>query len=172
MTFDWTSGVGRFPLVKFKRAFVPIQRLVSPGSGIVTAYTDGQVTLRSNRDKIGYHEAADISTYKGVEPGDFVVHGLDILRGSVGVSDSRGAISPVCTVARPLPHVDGRFMAYAMRAQAWAGVPRALARGVREGGADFRRWDTLAELPVPLPPLDEQRRIADFLDEQVALIEP
>ncbi len=168
--FDWTQGHGRFPQVLFKRAFVPLQR-PPLHAGIVTAYTDGQVTLRANRDKVGYHEAVDTSTYRGVEPGDFVVHGLDILRGSVGVSDSRGVISPVCTVCLALSHVEPRFIAYAMRAQAWAGVPRALARGVREGGADFRRWDTLGELPVPMPPLHEQRRIADFLDDQSALLD-
>lgn len=169
--FDWTGGRSKFPQVMFKRVFTPLQRPVAPGAAIVTAYTDGQVTLRSNRAKIGYHEAANTSTYKGVEPGDFVVHGLDILRGSVGVSDSRGAISSVCTVCRPAPHVDAHFMAFALRAQAAAGVPRAMARGVREGGADFRRWDTLGELPVPLPPLDQQRRIAAFLVQQIAALD-
>lgn len=156
--------------VPFRRLFTPIGRPVPENAGIVTAYTDGQVTLRSNRDKIGYHEAADLSHYQGVLPGDFVVHGLDILRGSVGVSDSAGAISSVCTICRPISDVDPRFMAYVMRIQAASGLTRAMARGVREGGADFRRWDTLAELPLPLVPLAEQRRVADFLDDRIARI--
>lgn len=168
---DWTGGRCRFPTTMFKRAFKPVARAPEPDAPIVTAYTDGQVTLRSNRSKIGYHEAADTSTYKGVRRGDFVVHGLDILRGSVGVSDSDGAISPVCTVCVPKDDVHAPFMAYAMRAQAFAGVPRAWARGVREGGADFRRWDTLGELPVPLPGVEKQRQIADFLDDQVAVLD-
>ena len=137
----------------------------------MTAYTDGQVTLRSNRAKIGYHEAADLSGYQGVEPGDFVVHGLDIMRGSVGVSDSAGAISSVCTVCQPSELVEARFVAYAMRVQAESGYPKALARGVREGGADFRRWDTLAELPIPVPEVKVQRLVADFLDRETAEID-
>lgn len=136
----------------------------------MTAYTDGQVTLRANRAKTGYHEAADLSHFKGVLKGDFVVHGLDILRGSVGVSDSEGAISSVCTVCRPTG-CDPRFMAHVIRLQAQTGFTKALARGVREGGADFRRWDTLAELPLPVVPIDQQRRIADFLDDRVARID-
>lgn len=55
-----------------------------------------------------------------------------------------------------------------MRAQAFTGLPRAFARGVREGGADFRRWDTLGELPLPVPPVWEQHAIADFLDAELA----
>lgn len=40
-------------------------------------------------------------------------------------------------------------------------------------GATFRRLNlgTLARTPIPLPPLDEQRRIAAYLDEQTAKID-
>lgn len=165
-------GMAAREQVPFRRIFTPLERPVPTDANIVTAYTDGQVTLRSNRSKIGYHEAKDLSGFQGVEPGDFVVHGLDILRGSVGVSDSRGALSAVCTVCRPIQQrADPRFMAYVIQIQAESGLIRAMARGVREGGADFRRWGTLAELPLPLVHRDEQRRIADFLDDRVARID-
>jgi type I restriction enzyme S subunit len=138
---------------------------------MVTAYTDGVVTLRSNRRLDGYHEAADMSGMQGVRVGDFVVHGLDILRGSVGVSDADGAMSSVCVVCAPIADAEPRYFAWQIRAQAASGLPRALARGVREGGADFRRWDTLAELPVLCPPPDAQRAIADYLDIETTRID-
>jgi type I restriction enzyme S subunit len=86
---------GKYPEVPFRRLFRSVERPIADGAEIVTAYTDGTVTLRRNRPIKGYHEAADLSGFKGVCVGDFVVHGLDILRGSVGVSDSDGAISSV-----------------------------------------------------------------------------
>lgn len=43
-----------------------------------------------------------------------------------------------------------------------------MARGIREGGADFRRWETLGDLPLPVPPERTQRRIADYLDAETA----
>jgi type I restriction enzyme S subunit len=150
---------------------MPISRPVPPGAGIVTAYTNGDVTLRENRRTDGYHEAADLSGFQGVLAGDFVVHGLDILRGSVGVSDSSGAISAVCVVCAPRVALDPRFFAYAMRAQAFTGFPRVMARGIREGGADFRRWDTLGDLPLPVPSARSQRRIADHLEGETARID-
>jgi type I restriction enzyme, S subunit len=167
----WADGYCRFPQVRFGRVFAPLTRKVPQDAAMVTAYTDGSVTLRSNRRRDGYHEARDMSGHQGVEPGDLVVHGLDILRGSVGVSDSRGAISSVCTVCAPKMVVDARYVAYVIRAQAFTGLPRAMARGVREGGADFRRWDTLAELPLPLPPASTQRSIADYLDRETRRID-
>lgn len=164
----WAQGHCDFPQVAFRRIFEPMKRPVAGDSEIVTAYTDGVVTLRRNRRLDGYHEAADLSGFQGIQEGDFVVHGLDILRGSVGVSDSHGAISSVCNVCRLRVDGDPRYFAYVMRAQALSGLPRALARGVREGGADFRRWDTLGALPLPVPAPQIQRAVADFLDSETA----
>jgi len=170
VSLEWPAATGIRQL-PFRRLFTPIRRIVPDGAQIVTAYTDGQVTLRSNRAKVGYHEASDLSGYQGVEAGDFVVHGLDIMRGSVGVSDAAGAMSSVCTVCLPRPLINKWFAAYVIRAQAASGYPKALARGVREGGADFRRWDTLAELPIPVPHLEQQQEVVEFLDAQTAKID-
>lgn len=170
MTVLW-SGAAALPQVPFGRLFRRLDRPVPEGAGIVTAYTDGQVTLRSNRAKIGYHEAADLSGFKGVEAGDFVVHGLDILRGSVGIADASGAITAVCTVCEPVADLDLRYVAHVIRVQAISGFTKALARGIREGGADFRRWGTLAELPIPMPSMEYQRKICDYLDRETASID-
>ncbi len=167
----WATDYCTYPQVSFRRLFEPLSRPVPANAEIVTAYANGQVTLRSNRRLDGYHEAADLSGFQGVRAGDFVVHGLDILRGSVGISDSDGALSAVCTVCAPRRDMDPRFFAYAMRAQAYSGFPRAMARGIREGGADFRRWDTLGDLPLPLPPDVQLSAIADYLDAETARID-
>jgi type I restriction enzyme S subunit len=172
ITVRWADDDIAFPQVEFRRLFRPLKREVPPDAAMVTAYTDGAVTLRSNRLREGgYHEATDMSGMQGVHTGDFVVHGLDILRGSVGISDSTGAISSVCVLCEPTAQADPRYFAWVIRAQAFSGFPRALARGVREGGADFRRWDTLAELPVPAPPMSVQTAIADYLDTETARID-
>jgi type I restriction enzyme, S subunit len=172
ITVRWADDDIAFPQVEFRRLFRPLKREVPPDAAMVTAYTDGAVTLRSNRLREGgYHEATDMTGMQGVHKGDFVVHGLDILRGSVGISDSAGAISSVCVLCEPTPQADPRYFAWVIRAQAFSGFPRALARGVREGGADFRRWDTLAELPVPAPPKEVQTAIADYLDTETARID-
>lgn len=167
---DWPGAPG-LKQIPFRRVFAPLKRPVPDAAEIVTAYTDGQVTFRSNRSKTGYHEAANLSGFQGIEVGDFVVHGLDIMRGSLGVSDSHGAISSVCIVCRPVLDVNLRYVSYVLRQMALSGYPKALARGVREGGADFRRWDTLGTLPVPLLDRASQDATVAYLDRETAEID-
>lgn len=168
----WAPDHVTFPQVPFKQLMRPVVRPVAGSEEIVTAYRDGVVTARSKRRLTGYTEAADLSSYHRVEIGDLVVHGLDILAGAVGVSDSDGAVSPVCTTCIPLGGADPRFVSYVIRAQAATGFTQAMARGIRQRSADFRRWETLADLPVPSPPPETQRRIADYLDGECRRIEP
>lgn len=59
----------------------------------------------------------------------------------------------------PTSKIDGRFLKYALDSQK-NDLP-ALARSSTQ---DNLNAEQIGNLPVPLPPLDEQRRIADFLD--------
>jgi type I restriction enzyme S subunit len=65
---------------------------------------------------------------------------------------------------------DVRYIAYALRAEAEAGFLELQAGNVRQRAVDFRNWQVLAGIEVPLPEAHVQRRIADYLDSQVATI--
>jgi len=94
---------------------------------------------------------------------------MDAFAGAIGVSDSRGKMSPVVGIyATPLG--DPRFCAYFLRACAYSGYIESLAKGIRERSTSFDR-QSLGNLPVPDLPVEEQRRIADFLDDQVGRID-
>jgi type I restriction enzyme S subunit len=136
-----------------------------PGDGVVTAFRDGQVTLRSRRREEGFTMSISEVGYQGVEPGDFVFHGLDGFSGAVGVSEDRGKVSPVYHVCNATPLASERFMAWALRALAANGFLEAYATSVRQRSVDFRNWTTFAGLPITYIPLEEQQRIADHLDE-------
>ncbi|TFC45920.1 restriction endonuclease subunit S [Cryobacterium shii] len=136
-----------------------------PGDGVVTAFRDGQVTLRSRRREEGFTMSFIEAGYQGVEPGDFVFHGLDGFAGAVGVSEDRGKVSPVYHVCNATPLASERFMAWALRALAANGFLEAYASSVRQRSVDFRNWTTFAGLPITYLPLDEQQRIANHLDE-------
>ena len=97
-------------------------------------------------------------------------------RDSVGASAVWGAelAGPVCfqnTLLRLRPRKevsDGRFLYWWARHAHASGEIAAVASGanIKHIGAG-----SLRRLPVLLPPLDEQRRIAAFLDDQVARID-
>ena len=58
-----------------------LKRPVLEADGVVTCFRDGEVTLRSNRREDGFTNSLKEIGYQGVEPGDFVVHGMDGLLG-------------------------------------------------------------------------------------------
>lgn len=144
---------------------------VRPDDGVVTAFRDGQVALRSRRREDGFTMSFSEAGYQGVEPGDFVFHGLDGFAGAVGVSEDRGKVSPVYHVCTATSLASERFMAWALRALAANGFLEAYAFTVRQRSVDFRNWTTFAGLPITYIPLDEQVRIADHLDEVTAKID-
>lgn len=146
-------------------------RDVRPDDGVVTAFRDGQVALRSRRREEGFTMSFSEAGYQGVEPGDFVFHGLDGFAGAVGVSDDRGKVSPVYHVCTSSPLASERFMAWSLRALAASGFLESYAFSVRQRSVDFRNWTIFAGLPITYIPRDEQRRIADHLDEVTGQID-
>ncbi|MFD5221791.1 restriction endonuclease subunit S [Streptomyces tendae] len=145
------------------------RRAVRPQDGIVTAFRDGQVTLRENRRLEGFTNALQEIGYQGIRRGDLVVHGMDGFAGAIGVSDSDGKASPVVHAYRPSAHMDARYVAYALRTMAVNGYVTTLAKGIRERSTAFDAA-TLANVLLPVPPLQEQRCIAGFLDAETSRI--
>jgi len=162
---DWTTARLKF-LIERKH------RDLCSGDGIVTAFRDGIVTLRSNRREDGFTFADKEIGYQGVEPGDLVIHAMDGFAGAIGVSDSRGKCSPVYTITVPRQNApaDMRFWAYYLRNLAITGFIQSLAKGIRERSTDFR-WNDAGNLLVNFPDQETQKTIADFLDRETARID-
>lgn len=146
-----------------RRVLEPLRRNPLPGLGVVTAYRDGQVTLRSKRRDDGYTLSFTESGYQEVQPGDLVFHALDGFAGAVGISDSRGNCTPVYHVCRALGDNDPTYLAEYLRFLGTSGFLALQAPNVRERSVDFRNWSTFARVPLSLPCPDDQRRIVGRL---------
>ncbi|MEV7093278.1 restriction endonuclease subunit S [Amycolatopsis sp. NPDC051045] len=149
----------------------PLDRQAQPGLGVVTAYRDGIVTLRSNRREDGYTFSDTENGYQEIRPGDLVFHALDGFAGAVGVSDSHGNASPVYHVCESVADDDLTYLARLLRHLGTSGFLATQAPNVRERSVDFRNWSTFARIPLALPPADEQRAIAGYLDRETARID-
>jgi len=90
--------------------------------------------------------------------------------GSIAVSDRRGAVSPDYRVFRPSPAVWPRYVHHLLRTPAYMDQYRLYTRADTTFDRRVQQED-LDELPLPLPSIAQQRRIADFLDDQVARID-
>lgn len=148
--------------VRAKAIFRRMQRSVRPEDGVVTAFRDGIVTLRSNRRTTGFTEALQEIGYQGIRKGDLVIHAMDAFAGAIGVSDSDGKGTPVYSVCQPTGDANSWYYALVLREMSRSGYLLSLAKGIRERSTDFRFAD-FASLMVPLPPVEEQEQIVRFV---------
>ena len=142
-----------------------MQKPVREDDGVITCFRDGEVTLRSNRREEGFTMSDKEIGYQGIDVGDLVVHGMDGFAGSIGISDSRGKASPVLNVLET--DQNKRYIMYYLRSMAYSDVFLALATGIRVRSCDLR-WNKLADLSYPVPPLDEQKAIVEHIDAVLA----
>jgi len=59
-----------------------INKPICEVDGVIICFSDGELTLRSNRREDGFIKAAKEIGYQGIEVGDFVVHGMDGFAGT------------------------------------------------------------------------------------------
>lgn len=135
---------------------------------VITCFRDGEVTLRRNRREEGFTFSDKEIGYQGIKKGDLVIHGMDGFAGAIGISDSDGKGSPVLVVCTTKENA--RYLMYYLRTLAMQDVFLALATGIRERSCDLR-WNKIADLLFPVPELNEQCRIVDYLDRKCSQID-
>jgi len=112
----------------------------------------------------------DLSNYQVVHRGDFVLNNQQAWRGSVGVSQHNGIISPAYIVLKLSSQLDVHYANYLMRSRSMVDQFVAASKGV----GDIQRqvfWPFLRMVQVPLPKMEEQRSIVEFLDAETREID-
>lgn len=129
------------------------------------------ITPRSEKSNVNMIEAESLEGYRIVEVGDLVINTMWAWMGALGMSRISGLVSPAYGVYRPLPEaeMDYRFFDYLYRSRPYIIEMTRYSRGVWE--SRLRLYpDSFLRLPVVVPPISEQRLIADYLDGQLAKI--
>lgn len=116
----------------------------------------------------------DVSAYRLAYPGDIVMNSMNILSGSVGLSQYFGCVSPVYYMLRPWDSKeDVRYYNYIFQTTMFQRSLYGLGNGIliKESGNGKLNtirmripMDKFGGLFIPVASADEQRRIADFLD--------
>lgn len=112
----------------------------------------------------------DKSQYKRAATGDLVFNMMRAWQGAIGTVRTEGMVSPAYIVAKPNDKVYPLFMDYYMKTPRMVGMINRQSYGV----TDFRKrlyWDSFAPIPCVLPPVREQKRIAEILATQDKAIE-
>lgn len=118
----------------------------------------------------GQQASEDVSNYRVVHPGQLAANMMWLNHGGVGVSDLCGYISPDYKAFWISDRFEPRYVHYLFRSSRYIDFFEAIATGVRPNAKRVTKT-TLGMTPVPMPPLDEQRRIADELDAGTSRLE-
>lgn len=172
------SGAGWMPLIPLhwkadKLKFHLRQRGIKnqKDKQVLSLYREYGIVPKDSRDDNHNITSEDVSDYRYVRVGDFVVNKMKAWQGSVAVSNYEGIVSPAYFVYEFSDDlINKRYFHYLMRNKTYATEFRRLSGGIREGQWDLPS-EALNNTIILLPPLDEQQEIADYLDNKCAEIE-
>ena len=169
-----TSGIFWQPLIpqtwkvsRLKYILSKLNRERKPTDELLVCSNSGEVKKRGN-SKLGLVANSE-DIYQGVKRGDLLIHGMDTWHGAIAVSNYDGMCTPVVHVCDS--NQSKGYIALYLRNMANQKIFKLISNGVRQNTSDFRSWDKLSNIPIPLPPLSEQERIVKFLEGKVLKID-
>lgn len=130
------------------------------------------------KEKGGNKPKEDLRNYNVCYPGDILVNCMNIVAGSVGISNYLGAVSPVYypLVNQNFDLFSTRYMEYVLRTYNFQRSLVGLGKGIQMSESEDGRlftvrmrisWDMLKTQLLLIPPLVEQEQIADYLDWKI-----
>ena len=144
----------------------------SDGSGDVLSLHRGLgVVKKGSVDGNHNRTPEDLTRYQAVRQKDVVVNRMKAWQGSAGVAPQSGIISAHYLVFEPLLDAyDSRFLGWLLQSPLMIERYQRASVGIRTSQWELSRG-AFAELRLPRPPLDTQRRIADMLDAETARLD-
>ncbi|MET7688369.1 restriction endonuclease subunit S [Streptomyces sp. NPDC005483] len=140
-----------------------------PDLPLLTVKSESGVEVRDLSQ--GRQPSEDMSSYRVVQQGDLVVNRLWARFGAYGTSQHAGVISPAYWVLDvENSKVDSRYLHHLLRSEPYRQEIGRRSKNMPPNGFDLP-WDQFKKIELPVLPLEEQRRIADFLDAETARID-
>lgn len=138
---------------------------------LTPSQTYGVVTQKQYMEITGNKVTLNLSgadNMKRVYPGDFIIH-LRSFQGGIEASTIGGKVSNAYTVLKPTSVANFDYYRWFMKSQTLIEGLASSTDQLRDGQSiNFSRF---SRLPLPVPPLSEQVRIADYLDRETAEID-
>ena len=110
----------------------------------------------------------DLNQFKTVHKNDYVIS-LRSFQGGFEMSDYEGVCSPAYQVFYATRQIGSQYYKYLFKSDAFIQEINSLTVGIREGKNIL--YDDFALLPIPIPTVSDQQRIADYLDEKCGEID-
>lgn len=167
---SWVGDIPEHWEVKKLRHLINITSIKNHPNEVLLSVVREQGVIIRDLDADDNHNyiPEDLSGYKLIKEGQFVINKMKAWQGSYAVSSYRGIVSPAYyTCDLRLAYKD--FFNLAIRSSAYVPFFTQHSKGIRVG-----QWDLspigLKEIPFFLPPLSEQRAIVSYIEAKTASI--
>lgn len=107
---------------------------------------------------------------KLVRVGDFAINSRSDRRGSCGISALDGSVSLINTVLMPLSEMNPRYYNWLFHTVQFADEYYKCGHGIVDD-LWTTTWQEMKKIVIPTPPIDEQKKIAEFLDAKCSEID-
>ena len=162
---------GEWCFLQAKKLFNSISIKHRPEEQLLAVTQDDGVVPRALLDRRVAMPEGDVDNYKFVKKGDFIIS-LRSFQGGIEYSNYNGLVSPAYTIIEKRCDIDDAFYRHYFKSSLFIGKLAIAVIGIRDGKQIS--YDDFAGIPLPVPPLDEQRAIAavlDAADREIALLE-
>jgi type I restriction enzyme S subunit len=170
---DWLGDVpGHWDVQRCVRLFRERVERGREGLPILSVSLNTGVTVSGDVDEDGRPRRLiqDVAQYKYTAKGDIAYNTMRMWQGAVGVVPTDGLVSPAYVVAVPRVRLSADFYGLLFRTERCLQEFNRQSRGIV---TDRNRlyWDEFKQVSLPLPPLDEQTAIVEWIVEQTREIE-
>lgn len=107
---------------------------------------------------------------KLVKKGDFAINSRSDRRGSCGISEYDGSVSLINTILAPLGEMNPNYYNWLFHTTQFADEFYKWGHGIVDD-LWTTGWQDMKKIMIPVPPLQEQKEIATFLDAKCAEID-
>ena len=156
---------------KLRQILSPFSEKNHPDMPLLSVVREKGVIIRNVESKEENHNYVpdDLSNYKLVKKGQFTMNKMKAWQGSYGVSKYDGIVSPAYFVFNLKCDINRDFFNAAIRSKAYVNYFGRASDGIRVG-----QWDLsmarMKDIPLLVPPREEQDQIVRFLDWKVSNI--
>jgi type I restriction enzyme S subunit len=165
---EWLHEIpSHWNIVKAKRIFHETSIKNHPDEPLLAATQTKGVIPKSLYENTTVTATKNFETLKFVKKGDFVIS-LRSFQGGIEYAHYQGIISPAYTILEPQEEVVHKYYRYLLKSKHYISGLTLLVTGIREG----QNIDTgkFKDSFLPLPPYEDQAKIATFLDYKLAKI--
>ena len=168
----WTHIPENWRLVDIKYIFEIVKRIAGQEGFDVLSVTQKGLKCKDIESNNG-QQAESYAGYQFVYPTDYVMNHMDLLTGWVDCSTMFGVTSPDYRVfrLRDKKNNDLTYFKYLMQCCYMSRIFYSLGQGVSNLGRWRLQTSAFNNFMIPVPPLNEQREIAEYLNNKITEID-